>query len=179
EVVRIHVPPAYELRRGVDKNIEPEGGSRPPKGAQARCVQRLSLNLRGDDDPGEAELDGAALELGPCLSRMERRDVRESDEAAGMILFGLVHAVVDQAAGSNVRLIEARAAGEHRNVDARLVHHSHMRRKIGEQRIEAVIWSAVFVEAKSTVAFAAFHQLGRRIMMLEINDHSGSRAKLL
>jgi hypothetical protein len=53
------------------------------------------LNFRGDDDPGEAELDGAALKLGPCLSRMERRDVRESDEAAGMILFGLVHAVVD------------------------------------------------------------------------------------
>ena len=70
---------------------------------------------------------------------MERRDVREFDEAAGMILFGLVHAVVDQAADSNVWLIEARAAGEHRNVDACLVHHSHMCRKIGEQRIEPVI----------------------------------------
>jgi hypothetical protein len=45
------------------------------------------LNLRGDDDPGEAELDGAALELGPCLARIECRDVRVSNEAAGMILF--------------------------------------------------------------------------------------------
>ena len=34
----------------------------------------------------------------------------EFNELAGMILFGLVHAVVDQAAGSKVWLIEARAA---------------------------------------------------------------------
>ena len=61
--------------------------------------------------------------------------MREPEEAAGMILFALVHAVIDQAAGSKVRLIEARATGEHRNVDARLVHHANMRRKIGEQRI--------------------------------------------
>ena len=97
--------------------------------------------------------------------------MRESDEAAGMILFGLVHAVVDQAAGSKVWLIEARAAGEHRNVDARLVHHSHMRRKIGEQRIEPIIWISVFVEAEATVALAGLHQLGWCIMMLKINNH--------
>jgi hypothetical protein len=128
------------------------------------------LNLSGDDNPGEAEFDGAALKLGRCLSRIERGDVRESDEAAGMILFGLVHAVVDQAAGSKVWLIEARAAGEHRNVDARLVHHPHMRRKICEQRIEPIIWIAVFVEPKGTVAFAALHQLRWCIMMLKINN---------
>ena len=69
-----------------------------------------------------------------------------------MILSGLVHAVVNQAAGDKVWLIEARAAGEHRSVDARLVHHPHMRRKIGEQRIEPIIWIAVFVEPKGTVA---------------------------
>jgi hypothetical protein len=108
--------------------------------------------------------------------------VRESDEAAGMILFDLVQAVVDQAAGSKVWLIEARAAGEHGNVDARLVHHPHMRREIGEQRIEPVIWSAVFVEAKATVACAPLHQFGRCVMVLEIDDHSvapsgGARAK--
>ena len=34
----------------------------------------------------------------------------ESNKSAGMILFDLVHAVVDQAAGSKVWLIEARAA---------------------------------------------------------------------
>ena len=95
---------------------------------------------------------------------------RESDEAAGMILFGLVHAVVDQAADSNVWLIEARAAGEHRNVDACLVHHSHMCRKIGEQRIEPVIWIAVFVEPKVTGILAALHQLRRCIMMMKINN---------
>ena len=44
------------------------------------------MKLSGDDNPGEAEFDGAALKLGTCLSRIERGDVRESDEAAGMIL---------------------------------------------------------------------------------------------
>jgi hypothetical protein len=97
--------------------------------------------------------------------------MREPDEAAGMILFGLVHAVVDQAAGSKVWLIEARAAGEHRNVDARLVHHPNMRRKIGEQRIEPIIWISVFVEAEATIALAGLHQLGWCIMMLKINKH--------
>src|SRR5258705_832110 len=88
-----------------------------------------------------------------------------------MILFGLVHAVVDQTAGSKVWLIEARAAGEHRNVNPSSVHHPNMRRKIGEQRIEPVIWISVFVEAEATVALAGLHQLGRCIMMLRINNH--------
>src|SRR5262249_31841584 len=97
--------------------------------------------------------------------------MREPDEAAGMILFGWVHAVVDQAAGSKVWLIEARAAGEHRNVDARLVHHPNMCRKIGEQRIEPPNWISVFVEAEATIALPGLHQLGWCIMMLKINKH--------
>ena len=56
---------------------------------------------------------------GTCASPMKR---------PGWSSLCLVHAVVDQAAGSKVWLIKARAAGEHRNVDARLVHHSNMRR---------------------------------------------------
>jgi hypothetical protein len=46
-----------------------------------------------------------------------------------------------------------------------------MRRKIGEQRIEPVIWIAAFVEAKVTGTLAALHQLRRCIMMLKINNH--------
>ena len=97
--------------------------------------------------------------------------MRESDEAAGVILFGLVHAVVDEAAGGKAWLIEARAAGEHCNVDARLVHHPNMCRKIGELRIESIIWISVFIAAEATAAFAGLHQLGRCIMMLKINNH--------
>jgi hypothetical protein len=129
------------------------------------------LNLRRYNDTGEPELDSAATKLVRCLLRIERWDVRESDEAAGMILFDLVHAVVDQAAYSKAWLIEARAAGEHGNLDARLVHHPHMRREIDEERIEPVNWIAVFVEAKATVACAPFHQFGRCVMVMEIDDH--------
>ena len=92
----------------------------------------MPLKLRGDDDPGETEFDGAALKLGCCLLRIERRDMREPDKSAGMIPFGLLHAVVDQAAGGNIRLIKALQAGEDRSIDACLVHHTNMRRQIGE-----------------------------------------------
>jgi hypothetical protein len=71
--------------------------------------------------------------------------MREANEAIGMIPFRLVQAVVNQAAGGKVWLIEPLAAGEHRNVDARLVHHPHMRGKIGELSIETIIGISFFV----------------------------------
>jgi hypothetical protein len=46
-----------------------------------------------------------------------------------------------------------------------------MRGKVSEQRIKPVIGVSIFVEANSADAMAAFHQLGRRIVMLEIDDH--------
>jgi hypothetical protein len=96
-----------------------------------------------------------------------------------MIPLSLVHAVIDQAAGSNICLIEARAAGEHRSIDARFVHHPHMRRKLGEQRIEPVIGISIFVDADATtIAHAPLHQLGRGVMVLEIDDHFRRRFEM-
>jgi hypothetical protein len=46
-----------------------------------------------------------------------------------------------------------------------------MCRKIGEQRIEPIIWIAVLVEPKATGTPAALHQLRWSIMMLKINNH--------
>ena len=56
----------------------------------------------------------------------------ESNKSAGMIPFSLFYAVVDQATGGNIRLIKALQAGEDRSIDACLVHHTNMRRQIGE-----------------------------------------------
>jgi hypothetical protein len=89
--------------------------------------------------------------------RIERRDVREPDESAGMVALRLMQAVINQAAGGKVRLVEARAAGQHRNVDVCPVHHPHMRWQVGKQRIEAVIGIAVFVQAKGTDLGASIH----------------------
>ena len=97
--------------------------------------------------------------------------MRKPNEAAGIIAFRLMHAVIDQAAGGKVWLVEAPAAGEHRNVDARPIHHPHMRGQVGKQRIEAVIGIAVFVQAKGTDVGAAPHQLRRRVVMMKIDDH--------
>jgi hypothetical protein len=97
--------------------------------------------------------------------------VREANEAVGMIPFRLVHVVVNQAAAGKTWLIEALAAGEHRNVDARPVHHPHMRGKIGELSIETVIGISFFVYANGRTVLAAPHQLGRCIVMMKIDDH--------
>ena len=51
-----------------------------------------------------------------------------------------------------------------------LIHHPHMRGKIGEQRIEPVIGISIFVEAKFRSALALY-QLGRCIVMLKIHEH--------
>jgi tripartite-type tricarboxylate transporter receptor subunit TctC len=51
-------------------------GSCLPKWAQGFRVECLTLKLGGDDNAGEAELDGAPFEFGRRLLRIERWDVR-------------------------------------------------------------------------------------------------------
>ena len=121
--------------------------------------------------PGNPSSTAQRLSSARAARGSSAGNVREPDEAAGMIAFRLTHAVVDQAAGGEVRLIEAGAAGEHRDVDAGMVHHPHMRGKIGEQRIEAVVGIAVLVEAKGAGVGAALHQFRRRVVMLKVDDH--------
>ena len=91
----------------MDEHIKPEIGRRLPERTQTLRIELLPLNLGCNDDPGKAELNRAALEFGGRRLRIERRHMREPDEAAGIIPLRLVHAVVDQAAGGEVGLIEA------------------------------------------------------------------------
>ena len=72
--------------------------------------------------------------------------MRQPDEAAGMSLLGLPHAVVDQPADRKIGLIEAGAAGEHAGIDAGRIHDADMRGEIGEQRIEQIIRIAVLID---------------------------------
>ena len=106
-------------------------------------------------------LDRAAPELGDRAGGIERRHMRKPDKATGIVAFRLPHAIVDQAASRKVRLVDARTAREHRHVDAGVIHHPNMRRKIGKQRIEPVIGIAVLVEANGTGVRARLHQFGR------------------
>src|SRR5260370_2867136 len=131
----------------MDEHVEPEIGHRPPEWAQAFRIERLLWQLGCNHDTGKAKLDGTTLEFGNRALWVQRGDMRESDEAAGKVPFRLMHAVIDQSAGGKVRLIKPNTAGEHRNIDAGIVHHPHMPGKIGEQRIEAVIWVSIVVEA--------------------------------
>ena len=55
-----------------------------------------SLKLRSDDNPGEAQFDGAARELGDCCRRIESGNMCKPNEAARIVAFRLSHTVVDR-----------------------------------------------------------------------------------
>ncbi len=86
EIVGIHLAPADDARQRMDENVEAEIGAGFPERLQFLGVERLVLQLRRDDDAGKTKLDGAALQFGGGFRRLERRHMRQPDEAAGMIL---------------------------------------------------------------------------------------------
>ena len=98
--------------------------------------------------------------------------MREPDETARMISFGLPHAVVDQPARREIRLIETGATGEHAGVDTSLVHDSDMRGEIGEQRIEQIVRIAVLVHLDRDGIGIALEQFWWRVVLLEVDEHS-------
>ena len=136
----------------MDEDVKAEIGARFPERPQFFGVERLILKFRRDDDAGKTKLDRAALQFGRGFRGLQRRHVREPDEAAGMILFSLAHAVVDQPACRQIRLVEAGAAGEHAGIDAGRIHDADMRGEIGEQRIEQIIRIAVLIELDRDLA---------------------------
>src|SRR6516225_5711514 len=91
----------------MDEDVEAEIGACFPERTQRLGIECLALQLGRDDHTRKAKLDGTASELGRSRPRIERRNMREPDEAAGVIALGLPHPVIDQAAGSEIRLIEA------------------------------------------------------------------------
>ena len=98
--------------------------------------------------------------------------MREPDEAAGIIVHRLLHAIVDQPADRKIGLVETGAAGEHAGVDTGAVHHPHMRGEVRQQRIEQVARVAVLIELNRNRIAIALQQFGRRVMLLEIDDHA-------
>src|SRR5262245_7940923 len=176
EIVGIELRPGDHLRQRMDEHIEPEVGSRTPERPQRLGIERLALQLRSDDDAGEAKLDRTALELGGGLAWLQGGNMGKGNETARMIVDRLAHAVVDEAADGEIGLIEARAAGENAGIDPGLVHHAHVRGEIGEQRIEQVVWIAVLIEPRRDRVAVAFEKLGRRIVLLEVDDHVSLRS---
>ena len=92
----------------------------------------------------------------------------------GKIVGRLLHAIVDQPADLEVGLIETRAAGKDARIDAGVVHHPHMRGEVRQQRIEQVGRVAVLIEQNGNRVAIALQKLGRRVVLLEIDDHSNT-----
>ena len=100
--------------------------------------------------------------------------MRQPDEAAGMIPFGLPHAVIDQPARRDIGLIEAGAAGEHAGIDAGRIHDTDVRGEIGEQRIEQIVRIAVLVHLDRDRIGVALEQFWRGVVLLEVDEHAYS-----
>ena len=99
--------------------------------------------------------------------------MREPDETAGIVGFGLPHAIVDEPAGCEICLVEARAAAQHAGIDTGGIHHADMRPEIGKERVEQVKRIAVTVEFDRGFARIALEQFGWRVMLLEVDEHEG------
>src|SRR5262245_19640281 len=176
EVVGVELRPGNDLRQRMDEHIKPEIAGRTPERPQRFGIERLTLQLRADDNPRKAELDRTALELGGGLAGLQGGNMGKRNEPAGMIVDRLPHAIVDQTADGEIGLIEARATREHAGINPGLVHHAHVRGEIGEQWIEQIIWIAVRIEPRRDRVAIAFEKLGRRIVLLEIDDHVSLRS---
>ena len=90
---------------------------------------------------------------------------------SGVIDDRLLDMVIDQATGGKMRLIESDAAGEDTCIDSRAVHYPHVCSEICKQRIEQIVWIAALVELHRYSTVLAFEEFGRRVVLLEINDH--------
>ena len=100
--------------------------------------------------------------------------MRKADEAPGKIVGRLPHAVVDQSADFKVGLIEAGAAGQDAGIDAGAIHHPHVRGEVRQQRIEQITRIAVLIEQDRDRVAIALQEFWRRVMLLEIDDHSNA-----
>ncbi len=155
----------------MDEHVEIQIGARLPERAQRLGIEALVLQLRGNDHARKAQLDSAALEFGGGFGAFERRHMRQTDEAAGMGLLCLTHAIVDGAADGKIGLVEARSARQHAGVDTGGVHHPHMRRKIGQQRVEQIMRIAVAIEIDRDFTGIALEQFRWGVVLLKVDEH--------
>ncbi len=113
----------------------------------------------------------AARELAKGLGAAERIGMRGADEAAGIVAFRFLGAGVAQA-----RFVEIGAhagrAGEKGDVDAGLVHHADMLVEVEQHPMHDEARRAMLVVGYDLAAAEVLrHQLMRREVVLEIDDH--------
>jgi hypothetical protein len=155
----------------VDEHVKIKIGTGFPERSQFGRIERQVLQFGSDHHAAKTELDGATLQLGGGFRGFERRHMREADEPAGMRPLRFAHAIVDQAAGCDIGLVETRSAGEHAGIDPAQIHHTDVGGKIGQQRIEQIMRIAVAIEIGGELAGLAFEQFRRGVMLLKVDEH--------
>src|SRR4029077_5668456 len=121
---------------------------------------------------GEAEFVFAAGKLAQRLLSTKRIGMRRANEAAGIIAFGFFRGRIAQARFVGIRA-HAGSAGQECNVDAGLVHHPDMLIEIEKHPMHNDARRAMLVIAYELSPTEILrHQLARREMMLEVDNHT-------
>src|SRR5207342_2305390 len=142
-----------------------------PERLELGRVEIKVVALRGDHHAGKAQLVLAAGELAKSLGAAERIGMGGADEAAGIIAFRFLGAGVAQA-----RFVEigahAGGASEKGDVDAGFVHHADVLVEIEQHPVQNEARRAMLVVGYDLAAAEVLrHQLMRREVVLEIDDH--------
>ena len=137
-------------------------------------VEKRAVVLGRDHHALTPELVPTAVEFLERFGAAERVGVRGRDEAAGVVLFGLLGLVVDEPRAGEVRAHALRAR-EPGGVDPGRVHHAHVLVEIVEQLVDRIARRALgIVVQDQPVARILLDQFARREVVLEIDDHRRS-----
>ncbi len=134
-------------------------------------IETLAIGLRRDDDAPKPEFMLAAVELFQRLRPAERIGMRRADEAARIVLFGLLGALVADLRPVKICRHAGRAC-QPRRVDPGLIHHADVLVEIIEERVHGIARRPVLVVVEDKpIARIILDELARREMVLEVDDH--------
>ena len=170
-VVAVELLGLIELERGVHEHEQSELRAFRPERLEFRRIEIEIGGLRGYHHARKAELVLAAGKLAKGFGAAERVGVRGADEAAGIVAFGLLGALVAQARSFQIGAHPG-GAGQKRHVDAGLVHHPDMLVEVEQHPVHDEAGRAVLVVGYELAPAEVFRQQRLRgEMMLEIDDH--------
>src|SRR5207302_5211316 len=159
-----------KLRR-VHEDREAERAHFSIERRERRSIQRQPVHLRGDRRAPEAQLSHRPVDL-PQAGLFEDGGVRQAGKPARVLTLDLRQPVVDEPAvvqGS----IPPQVAGEHRQIDARLIHVPELAGNVVELVVQRELGDALLdqIPLFSGRKASTGGELHGHEVMLEIDDH--------
>src|SRR5947209_696214 len=161
---------AGELR-GMHEDREVERARLPIEWHERRSIQRQPVHLSGDRCAPKAQLLHRPVDL-PQAGLFEDGGMRQAGKAVRVLILDLRDLLVDQPAVVQGG-VPPEVAGEHRHIDARLIHVPELAGDVVELVVERELWDALLdqVPALSGRKALAGGELHGHEVMLEVDDH--------